>query len=80
MIKSMILSMTTWGMLILIILLFGVIALIAFILKKTLKLSNEKKPSDEEIANENLNNLLEDVEDEETIKQFENFEKDTDKK
>lgn len=55
---------------------FGIICVVVLILRKQFKIGkNDKKPDDKKIAEENLNRLLEDVNDEETKKQFEEFEK-----
>ncbi len=56
---------------------FGIIALIVFFLRKYLKISNKnEKPKDEaKIADENLSRYLQDVEDDETKKQFDEYSK-----
>ncbi len=53
--------------------LFAVIALIVFLLRKFLKIGKVEKPSDEKIADENLSYYLQDVDDEETKKQFDKY-------
>lgn len=55
---------------------FGIIALVVFLLRKFLKISKTDKPKDEtKVADENLNHYLEDVDDPEAQKQFDEFEK-----
>ena len=56
---------------------FGIIALIVFLLRKYLKISNKnEKPTDEaKIADENLSRYLQDVDDDETQKQFDDYSK-----
>ncbi len=56
---------------------FGLIALVVFFLRKYLKISNKnEKPTDEtKIADENLSRYLQDVDDDETQKQFDDYSK-----
>ncbi len=63
-----------WVWIFIILICAALIGTIAFLIHKILlRNSKEEKPSDEEIAEENLNSLLEPVEDEETKKEFEKF-------
>ena len=63
-----------WVWIFIILICAALIGAIAFLIHKILlRNSKEEKPSDEEIAEENLNSLLEPVEDEETKKEFEKF-------
>lgn len=63
--------------LILIIVVFALIALIVFFIRKLLfKNKKEEKPDEETIVKEDLNRYLVDVDDEQTKKEFEQFEKD----
>jgi len=65
----------SWIWLVVIILAAAVVGGIAFLIHKVLNKNNpEVKPTEEEIAKENLDSILETVDDEETKKQFENFE------
>ncbi len=58
----------------------ALIGVIAFLIHKILlKNSKEEKPTEEQIAEENLNSILEPVEDEETKKEFEKFKDEEDK-
>jgi ACR3 family arsenite efflux pump ArsB len=56
---------------------FGLIALVVFFLRKYLKISNKNdKPTDEtKIADENLSRYLQDVDDDATQKQFDEYSK-----
>ncbi len=56
---------------------FAIVALVVFFLRKYLKISNKnEKPTDEvKIADENLSRYLQDVDDDETKKQFDNYAK-----
>jgi|GEM_PF-1308727 hypothetical protein len=75
-------SNPTWLILVLLIAFFGVIALVVFLLRKRFKLNKTEKPKDEkEVAKENLSHFLEDVDDPETQKQFDEYsEKQEDRK
>lgn len=65
-----------WFILLGIVIFFGIIALIVFLLRKKLNFTKTEKPKDEhKIAEENLKTFLEDVEDPEMQKQFEEYEK-----
>jgi ACR3 family arsenite efflux pump ArsB len=53
---------------------FAVIALIVFLLRKHLKIGKTEKPTDDKkIADENLSHYLQDVDDEEAQKQFDQY-------
>lgn len=53
---------------------FAVIALIVFLLRKHLKIGKNEKPiDDKKIADENLSHYLQDVDDEEAQKQFDQY-------
>lgn len=59
---------------------FAGIALLAFLIYKIISGKNKTKaPSEKEVAKEELNRLLEDVDDEETSKKIQNY-KDEDEK
>lgn len=74
-------SSSTVVILVLLIAFFGGIVLLVLFLRKKLNLVNKDKPTDEkQIADENLSRILEDVDDEDTKKQFEEFEKNNEKK
>lgn len=64
-----------WAILIFIIAIFGVLALGVFLLSKFVINKKEKddKPTEEELAKENLNRYLEEVDNPETQKQFDEF-------
>lgn len=65
-----------WFILVLLVVFFGIIALVVFLLRKKLKISKTEKPKDEhKVAEENLSHYLQDVDDPETQKQFEEYEK-----
>ena len=66
-----------WAILIFIILIFGVLALGVFLLSKFVinKKDKEEKPDEKTLADENLNRYLEDIDDPETQKQFDEYEK-----
>ena len=70
-----------WFYLIGLLLIFGIIALLIFLMRKFVikKNAKDEKPSDEVIAEENLSRFLEDVDDPETLKQFDEFKDDTNK-
>lgn len=62
--------------LILIIVVFAIIALLVFFIRKLIfKNTKEDKPDEDTIVKEDLNRYLVDVDDEETKKEFEKFEK-----
>ena len=62
--------------LLLLIIAFGIIALIVFFIRKIMfKNKNEDKPNENDAVEDTLNRQLEDVEDEETIKEFDNYAK-----
>lgn len=62
--------------LILIIVAFAIIALLVFFIRKLMfKNKKEDKPDEDTIVKEDLNRYLVDVDDEETKKEFEKFEK-----
>ncbi|MFA6755113.1 MAG: hypothetical protein WCR97_01205 [Bacilli bacterium] len=54
---------------------FALIALLVLLARKLLHLSKKEKPDEKKVAEENLNRYLEDVDDKETQKQFDEFEK-----
>ena len=55
----------------------GVIALVAFIIYRTLRPRlKEEKPSDEEILQDEMKRVLQDVEDEEVAKQINDYKED----
>ncbi len=64
-----------WAILIFIVLIFGVLALGVFLLSKFVinKKDKEEKPDENTIANENLNRYLEEVDNPETQKQFDEY-------
>lgn len=64
-----------WFILVALIVFFGIIAIVVLIVRKSLKLNVGEKPSEEKIAEENLDRILEDVKDPETQKQFEEYSK-----
>lgn len=69
-----------WFILILIIIIFGLIAAGVFLFRKYfLHKGKEEKPSDEEIAEEELNRYLVDVDDENQQKEFDNINEKNDK-
>ena len=62
--------------LVLIIVVFAIIALLVFFIRKLIfKNKKEDKPDEDTIVKEDLNRYLVDVDDEETKKEFEKFEK-----
>ena len=64
----------SWAILLLILGIFGLIALGVFLLRKFILNKNNSEEIDlEKAADENLNRILEEVEDAETKKQFEEF-------
>ena len=64
----------SWAILLLILGIFGLIALGVFLLRKFILNKNSSEEVDlEKAADENLSRILEDVEDPETKKQFEEF-------
>ncbi|MDY2728370.1 MAG: hypothetical protein SOV26_05240 [Candidatus Onthovivens sp.] len=66
--------------LLLLIIAFGIIALIVFFIRKIMfKNKNEDKPNENDAVEDTLNRQLEDVEDEETIKEFDNYAKEKEK-
>lgn len=66
----------SWAILLLIIGIFGLIALGVFLLRKFILNKNSSEEVDlEKAADENLSRILEEVEDPETKKQFEEFKK-----
>lgn len=66
--------------LLLLIIAFGTIALIVFFIRKIMfKNKNEDKPNENDAVEDTLNRQLEDVEDEETIKEFDNYAKEKEK-
>ena len=70
-----------WIWILIIIIGFGLIACIAFLIHKVLVKNNkDEKPTEEEIAQQNLDAILEPVEDEETKKEFEKFSNENEKK
>jgi cytoskeletal protein RodZ len=65
-----------WFILVMLIVFFGVIALLVFILRSKFKISKTEKPKDDkQVAKENLSHYLQDVDDPETQKEFEEYEK-----
>lgn len=73
-ILSNFLENNSWIWIIIILIVFALIGLIAFIIHKILtKNSKDEKPTEEQIAEENLNSILESVDDEDIKKQFDNF-------
>ena len=68
-------GLSVFWILICLIAFFAIVALIVFFLRKYLKISNKnEKPNDEvKIADENLSRYLQDVDDDETKKQFDNY-------
>lgn len=66
-----------WAILLLLICIFGLIALGVFLLRKFVINKNQKREEidEEKVADENLSRFLEDVEDPEAQKQFEEFSK-----
>ena len=64
----------SWAILLLILGIFGLIALGVFLLRKFILNKNSSEEVDlEKAADENLNRIVEEVEDPETKKQFEEF-------
>ncbi|HKL72704.1 MAG TPA: hypothetical protein VJY64_00765 [Candidatus Onthovivens sp.] len=69
-------ELPTWTWIFIIIVFFAVIGLTAWLLHKVIhKNQKEEKPNEEKLVDENLNKFLEDVEDPETQKQIEEYEK-----
>ena len=67
-----------WAILLLIVLIFGVLAAGVFLLSKFVinkKDKEEEKPDEKTIASENLDRYLEDVDNPETQKQFDEYDK-----
>lgn len=66
-----------WMIFILILVIFGVLALGIFLIRKFVinKNKQEEKPTEEEAASDTLNRYLEDVEDPETLKEFDEYKK-----
>ncbi len=66
-----------WAILILIVLIFGVLALGVFLLSKFVinKKDKDEKPDEKTIADENLSRYLEEVDNPETQKQFDEYDK-----
>jgi len=65
-----------WFILVCLLCFFGIIALVVLILRNRLKMNKNDKPKDEKkIAEENLSHYLQDVDDPEAQKQFEEYEK-----
>ena len=67
-----------WAIFLFIVIIFGVLAFGVFLLSKFVINKNkdkEEKPDEKTLANENLSRFLEDVEDPETQKQFDEYEK-----
>lgn len=70
-----------WIWILIIIIGFGLIACIAFLIHKVLVKNNkDEKPTEEEIAQQNLDAILEPIEDEETKKEFEKFNNENEKR
>ncbi|MDO5330110.1 MAG: hypothetical protein Q4F15_01585 [Bacillota bacterium] len=69
--------MQAWLIILILVLFFGAIVLGVIVVRKKTKFFDDpgEKKSDEEIAKEELDNILEDVEDEETIKAMDDFSK-----
>ncbi len=68
------LSNNPWLWILIILICAALIGCIAFVIHKALLKNNkEEKPTEEEIAQQNLDSILEPVEDEETQKEFEKF-------
>lgn len=69
---------TAWFYLILIIVIFGVIAAISFLILKLTQKKDKKneKPTDEQIAEENVNRYLEEINDEDIINEFNTYSED----
>ncbi len=68
------LSNNPWLWILIILICAALIGCIAFVIHKVLVKNNkEEKPTEEEIAQQNLDSILEPVEDEETQKEFEKF-------
>lgn len=67
-----------WFYFVIIVIMFAVIGIGVFFISRFInRKKKEEKPSDDRIAEENLKNYLEDVDDPETKKQFEEYEKQT---
>ena len=68
----------SWAILLLILLIFGCICLGVFLIRKFVlnKNKEEEKIDENKIASENLDRYLEDVEDPEAKKQFDEYKKD----
>lgn len=65
-----------WFILVLLIAFFGIIALLVFLLRSKFKINKVEKPKDDkQIAKENLSHYLQDVDDPETQKEFEEYAK-----
>jgi hypothetical protein len=57
---------------------FGILTLIIFIIRKImLSRNHEDKPNDNDIAEENVNRYVQDIDDEKTKKEFEEYSKNT---
>ncbi len=68
------LSNNPWLWILIILICAALIGCIAFVIHKVLVKNNkEEKPTEEEIAQQNLDSILEPVEDEETQKEFEKY-------
>jgi|SRR5574344_1251838 cytoskeletal protein RodZ len=65
-----------WFILVLLIAFFGIIALLVFILRAKFKINKVEKPKDDkQVAKENLSHYLQDVDDPETQKEFDEYAK-----
>lgn len=65
-----------WFILVLLIVFFGVIALLVFILRAKFKINKIEKPKDDkQVAKENLSHYLQDIDDPETQKEFDDYTK-----
>ncbi|MCF0112808.1 MAG: hypothetical protein HUJ60_02405 [Bacilli bacterium] len=75
--SPLILDSMAWLTPVIIVAVFGLIVLIVIIVKKKVKFfqSDEKPKSDKEVASEELNRLLQDVDDPEAQKQFQDYDK-----
>lgn len=74
------LSNNPWLWILIILICAALIGCIAFVIHKALARNNkEEKPTEEEIAQQNLDSILEPVEDEDTQKEFEKFNKENEK-
>jgi uncharacterized membrane protein YgaE (UPF0421/DUF939 family) len=64
--------------LVMLIAIFGILTLLIFIIRKImLSRNHEDKPNDNDIAEENVNRYVQDIDDEKTKKEFEEYSKNT---